>query len=193
MSAIGTIEGMSSIPTVTNNLLQQKIIKQESIGIFYAATPDDSKDLANSELTFGGIDKSKITTPMKYVPITKTSPANRYWGINQTIMNNCAGIVDTGTTLIMLASDTFNKYMKATGAVMDRTTGLLCVTAEQYEDMKSMEFNIGGTMYELTPNTQIWPQAMNTMLGGDAKKVYLVFADMGQPSGTGLDFISVSD
>ena len=31
---------------------------------------------------------------------------------------------------------------------------------------------------------------MNTMLGGDEGKIYLVFADMGQPSGQGLDFIS---
>ncbi|KAL0069104.1 hypothetical protein AAF712_003790 [Marasmius tenuissimus] len=123
----GTVEGMPSVPTITDNLLKQNIITQESIGIFYAPTPADSKDLANGEMTFGGVDESKITTPMKYVPITKTSLANKYWGIDQTIkyngeviMNNCAGIVDTGTTLIMLASDTFDKYMKATGAVMDR-------------------------------------------------------------------------
>ncbi|KAL0574946.1 hypothetical protein V5O48_007020 [Marasmius crinis-equi] len=183
----GTVDGMPSVPTVTDNLVKEGIIKQESIGIFYAPTPADSKDLANGEMTFGGVDETKITAPVKYVPITKTSPANKYWGIDQsiqyngkTIMNNNAGIVDTGTTLIMLASDTFEKYQQATGAVMDK----------QFKNMKNMEFHIGGTVYELTPNAQIWPRALNATLGGHANKIYLVFADMGQPSGTGLDFIN---
>ena len=44
-------------------------------------------------------------------PITSTSPASFYWGINQsvkygstTISSTTAGIVDTGTTLLYLAS-----------------------------------------------------------------------------------------
>jgi hypothetical protein len=45
--------------------------------------------------------------------------------------------------------------------------------------------------YELTPNAQIWPRALNSMLGGTAGKIYLVVADMGSPSGSGLDFIGL--
>ena len=44
-------------------------------------------------------------------PATTTSPANEYWGINEsikygstTILSTTAGIVDTGTTLILLAT-----------------------------------------------------------------------------------------
>ncbi|KAG7088153.1 hypothetical protein E1B28_012174 [Marasmius oreades] len=192
-----TVKDMPSVPTITDNMLSQGIIKTESIGIFFAPTPDKSQNLANGELTFGAVDESKIITPMKYVPITKTSPANRYWGIDQTIkydgseiMSKSAGIVDTGTTLIMLATDTLEKYKNATGAVFDRATGLLTVTDEQFKEMKSMEFHIGGTTYELTPNGQIWPRAMNASVGGRADTIYLVFADMGQPSGSGLDFIN---
>ncbi|KAF9262866.1 acid protease [Marasmius fiardii PR-910] len=193
----GTVDNMVDVPTITNNMRGQGIIETESIGIYYAPTPADSTGLANGELTFGGVDEKKITTPVKYVPVTKTFPASRYWGINQTIkydgnaiMNHCAGIVDTGTTLIMLATDTFEKYRKATGATMDSNTGLLCVTAEQFKNMKNLEFHIGENTYELTPNAQIWPRAMNEMLGGAANKIYLVFADIGQPCGSGLDFIN---
>jgi hypothetical protein len=47
--------------------------------------------------------------------ITTTYPANRYWGLNQSIryddstpiLDNAAGIVDVGTTLILLAMGTF--------------------------------------------------------------------------------------
>lgn len=49
---------------------------------------------------------------------------------------------------------------------------------------------IGGTTFELTANAQIWPRSQNSELGGDADSIYLVVADMGSQSGSGLDFIS---
>jgi hypothetical protein len=48
----------------------------------------------------------------------------------------------------------------------------------------------GGVTYELTANAQIWPRSQNSQLGGDENSIYLVVADMGSPSGQGLDFIS---
>ena len=49
---------------------------------------------------------------------------------------------------------------------------------------------IGGTTYELTANAQIWPRSQNSVLGGDEGKIYLIVADIGTPSGQGLDFIN---
>lgn len=34
------------------------------------------------------------------------------------------GIVDTGTTLILIASDAYSTYVSATGGVLDSATGL---------------------------------------------------------------------
>ena len=73
---------------------------------------------------------------------------------------------------------------------MRRTTGLLTLTQSQFANLKSLFFNIGGVSYELTPNAQIWPRALNSTLGGDASKIYLIVSDLGSPSGQGLDFIS---
>ena len=63
---------------------------------------------------------------LNYVPITQQSPANKYWGIDQTIsygkdnvILQSAGIVDTGTTLLLLATDVFQAYQNATGSVLD--------------------------------------------------------------------------
>jgi saccharopepsin len=64
------------------------------------------------ELTFGGVDNSKITTAVAYVPITKSSPASEYWGIDQSVTYGStsiltgSGIVDTGTTLVLLSTST---------------------------------------------------------------------------------------
>lgn len=135
---------------------------------------------------------------MSFVPITSTSPASQYWGIDQelsygqdtTLLSGSAGIVDTGTTLLLIATDAFQAYQKATGAKLDNTTGLLTITEAQFENLQSLFFNIGGTSFELTPNAQIWPRALNSTIGGEEGKIYLVASDLGNQSGQGLDFIS---
>lgn len=117
----------SSVPTVTDNLLSQGTITTESIGISYV--PTTSADAVNGELTFGGTDSSKFTGTINDVPLTQTSPASSYWGIDQTItygqdgttvLDSTAGIVDTGTTLLMIATDAFQAYQQATGATLDQ-------------------------------------------------------------------------
>jgi len=192
----GTLVGAPSVPTVIDNLFNQGIIQTETIGISYA--PSSQSGVVNGELTFGGVDNSKFTGNIEYVPITTVSPANKYWGINQsitygnntTILNPTAGIVDTGTTLLLIATDAFQAYQQATGATLDSVTGNLTVTQEQFNNMQSLFFNIGNSKFELTPNAQIWPRALNGMLGGNADAIYLVVGDIGSNSGSGLDFIN---
>lgn len=71
---------------------------------------------------------------------------------------------------------------------MDYNTGLLALTSEQYANLKALTFNIGGTSYDLTPNAQIWPRALNEEIGGNSSGIYLMVGDIGTPSGQGLDF-----
>ncbi|KAL1741011.1 acid protease [Schizophyllum fasciatum] len=192
----GTVASTSSVPTVTDNLYEQGTIPTESIGIFYQPTTS-STSVANGELTFGGTDDDRFTGQIVYSPITSTSPASNYWGIDQTvtygestaIMNSLAGIVDTGTTLLLIATDAFQAYQKAAGASLDDSTGLLTITEAQYDSLKSLFFQIGDTTFEFTPNAQIWPRNLNSLLGGEEGKIYLITSDMGSKSGQGLDFI----
>jgi len=101
----GTVSGVDSVPTVTDNLYSKGTIGTEALGVYFA--PGGSA----GELTFGGFDSSKTTSSVNYVPLTTTSPSSYYWGIDQsitygssTILSATAGIVDTGTTLILIAS-----------------------------------------------------------------------------------------
>ncbi|KAF8843381.1 acid protease [Paxillus ammoniavirescens] len=192
----GTVSNTPEVPTVTDNLYAQGTIPSDSLGIFYE--PSSTEGTVNGELTFGGTDNTKYTGEINFVPLTTTSPASNYWGIDQsvtygngtTILNSTAGIVDTGTTLLLLATDAFQSYQQATGATLDQTTGLLTITEQQYEQLQSLYFNIGGITYELTPNAQIWPRALNSTLGGQESQIYLITSDLGSPSGSGLDFIN---
>lgn len=104
----GAVSNTSTVPTVSDNLLAQGAISQEVLGINFVPS---SESTSNGELTFGGYDDSVITGPVNYVPLTATTPACHYWGFNQsisygntTILSSTAGIVDTGTTLILIAS-----------------------------------------------------------------------------------------
>lgn len=186
---------------MTDNLFEQGTIPSNSIGISYVPTTSDSPDsevLVNGELTFGGLDSDKYSGEITFAPITSTSPASNYWGIDQKvtygddtlILDTTAGIVDTGTTLIYLASDAFSAYQQATGASLDESTGLLKLTSDQYDNLQSLFFEINGTTFELTKNAQIWPRSLNSTLGGDEDAIYLVAADNGTDSGSGLDFIN---
>ncbi|KAG2038405.1 aspartic peptidase domain-containing protein [Suillus americanus] len=187
----GTVSNVDLVPTVTDNLYSKGTISTEALGVYFV--PGGGA----GELTFGGFDSSKTTSSVNYVPLTTTSPSSIYWGIDQsitygnsTILSATAGIVDTGTTLIFIATDAFNKYQSATGATLDRNTGFLMITSDQYANLQTLNFNIGGTSYGLTPNSQIWPRSLNTNIGGSSDNIYLVVNDIGSNSGTGLDFVN---
>ncbi|KAH9847941.1 acid protease [Lenzites betulinus] len=193
----GTVSSQQPVPTVTDNLFAQGTIANDSIGIFYQPTTESGG--LNGELTFGSVDTSKTTSDVSFVPITSTSPASQYWGIDQdlsygsdgtSLLNGSAGIVDTGTTLLLLATDAFQAYQRATGATLDNETGLLTLTEAQFDNLESLFFNIGGTVFEFTANAQIWPRALNSTIGGEEGKIYLVASDLGSQSGQGLDFIN---
>ncbi|KAF8628655.1 hypothetical protein AX15_003786 [Amanita polypyramis BW_CC] len=194
---MGTVSGSPSVPTVTDKLYSLGIIPTELIGISYVPTTQVG-ETANGELTFGAVDSAKYTGEIEYIPITQSSPANKYWGIDQsisygdgtTILSMTAGIVDTGTTLLLLATDSFQAYQQATGAAIDSASGLLTITQAEYNNLQSLFFNIGSTTFELTANAQIWPRALNSIIGGDPNKIYLVVGDLGSNSGSGLDFIN---
>lgn len=104
----GTLDtGNTEIPTVLDNLLSQEKISEEVLGIYFEPVSDSK----GGELTFGGVDESATVGPVIYVPLTTTSPASKFWGIDQsikygdnTLLSSTAGIVDTGTTLILIAS-----------------------------------------------------------------------------------------
>ncbi|EIN11545.1 acid protease [Punctularia strigosozonata HHB-11173 SS5] len=189
-----TLDG-EEVPTVTQNLFNQGTITSNIVSVFFA--PSNEEESTNGQLTFGGVDTSKATSDITFVPITSTSPANEFWGIDEsisfggtTILPTTAGIVDTGTTLVLIATDAFNTYTTATGATLDENTGLLRITPAQFANLQPLDFNIGGETFTLTPNAQAFPRALNTDIGGTNDFVYLIVNDIGSDLGEGLDFIN---
>ncbi|KAG5651286.1 hypothetical protein H0H81_009203 [Sphagnurus paluster] len=196
----GSFSGDEYTDTVT--ITPSLVIKGQSIGVASQAKGFDGVDgvlgIGPANLTQGGVDKSKYTGSINYTPLTTTAPASHFWGINQSIrygpstniLSNTAGIVDTLTTLLLLATDAYDRYRAATGAVLDSATGLLRITPAQYKNLKSLFFTTNGVTYEFVPNAQLWPRSLNLDIGGKVGDIYLIVADFGTPSGEGLDFIN---
>lgn len=181
----GTVSGESTVPTVSDNLFSEGAISTEVIGISYNPTSSDS--IANGELTFGGTDASKYTGAITYTPLTTSSSADEYWGISQSLsygssgtslLKNEPGIVDTGTTLLLISTAAYIEYILNTGASPDETTGLLKISSSNYSKLKSLYFTIGGTTFEFTANAQTWPRALNAAIGGSTSAIYLVVGDV---------------
>jgi cathepsin E len=196
---LGTLSPATNdlIPTVTDNLFSQGTLTNNEIGVSF--NPTTQVEIVNGELTWGGTDSTKFTGNISFAPITSTFPSSVFWGIDQSItygtaarniLSSTAGIVDTGTTLILLASNAITQYRAATGAVPDANTGLLRLTRAQFANLQSLFFHVNGVNYELTANGQIWPRALNTAIGGSNNFVYLIVADLGTPSGQGFDFVN---
>ncbi|KAG9319076.1 hypothetical protein KVV02_004848 [Mortierella alpina] len=179
----------------------QDIIDAQVFGISFEPITSSNGTQMNGEISFGGVDPSKFTGNITYTPITSTSPASEYWGIDahatygteadsgKMILSSTAGIVDSGTTLLLLASDAYKRFVAATGAVHDDTTGLLSLTSSQFDKLQSLFFHIGGTTFEMPPNALIWPRSLNTLIGGRSERIYLIVQDLKTLSGQGLDFI----
>lgn len=89
-----------------------------------------------------------------------------------------------------MSTDAFSKYQAATGGFLDYSTGLLAISPAQYSALKPLTFKIGGKSFDLSPNAQIWPRSLNSMIGGTSDLIYLIVGDIGTPSGSGLDFIN---
>jgi hypothetical protein len=98
------------------------------------------------------------------------------------------GVLYSNKTLLIFFSDAFEKYQSATGGTLDANTGLLRITSDQYAQLSSLYFTVGGVTYELTANGQIWPRSLNSAIGGTTDGIYLVVADSETASGSGLDF-----
>ncbi|KAF9232849.1 aspartic peptidase domain-containing protein [Melanogaster broomeanus] len=129
-----------------DDLLSQGTIFYEVLGIYLAPTISLSDD--SGEPAFGDYDNSVTTSDVNYVFLSMTFPASTFWGINQSIsyggtttLSQTAGIIDTGTTLILPAvhcKDAFQTYQQATGGIMDHNTGLLSITASQNDNLQSL-------------------------------------------------------
>ncbi|GAA97920.1 hypothetical protein E5Q_04600 [Mixia osmundae IAM 14324] len=182
-----------TIPTLMDNLLSQGIISQPYLSV--AMQPGNKVDAQNTRVTFGAIDNDSFVGELNFVPITKAPQAGRFWGVDLSVAvgtarvcNNAPVIIDTGTSIALLASDYFSVYQKAVGGKVDARSGLLAVKRSA---LQSLALTFGKSTYTLSAEAQVFPSELNSMLGvlPTGFDAWGIMGSLGTPSGSGLDGI----
>jgi len=104
------------IPTPFEAMIQQGLLDEP---VFAFSLP--STDGASGELTFGGVDKSKFSGELVYVPLS----AETYWQVSlesakfggeSLVTGPSKAIVDSGTSMLVGPKDAVTKIAQAAGA-----------------------------------------------------------------------------
>ena len=198
---------VEAIPTVIDNLFEQGKIQQRILSISFdrmSATlkrPDYNREF-HGVLTFGGIDPSRHTGNITYVPIPRDKPSDKHWSFEQkitygsrdedrvVILENGIGVIDTGSSVVHLTPESFSAYRSATHADFDWYSKLLSLPPDAKKNLKSLFFEIGGRSFEIPPEEQVWPQKLNDVAGGPAEDSYLAFIEMLSDNGVGISLIN---
>ncbi|EIW85626.1 aspartic proteinase precursor [Coniophora puteana RWD-64-598 SS2] len=183
--------------SVMDTAVYQTKITNNILGISFA--PSTNYTQYNGEIGYGDIDTELFNGDITYTPLTTTLPAAKYWGINiisstygttPVFTESSAGIVDTGTTQVLLADDFFANYISAIpGAHIDNSTGLLVIPSSSVAGIEPLDFTIGGTSLTLSPDAQLIPQNRSAAWGGKPGVQYGAVGSLGRASGEGLDFV----
>lgn len=128
---------------------QQHLFQQCLFSVYLRRMPGE---LYGGEITFGGIDESRYTGDVHYVPLSRVG----YWQFemssvsvgNRQIAKKIEVILDTGTSLILMPIDIFNELQTAMGALVENgTRGISC----QGENLQDIHFHIGEKKFTFTP------------------------------------------
>ncbi|KAF8317958.1 putative aspartic protease [Clavulina sp. PMI_390] len=180
----GTVSGLSTVPTFTDNLYSSGAISTETLGVYFAPESGSDTDDANGELTLGGVDTSKYTGTLTYFSKSTTSPYSYYWGIatagltygSTSLESSANAIVDTGTTLIYIPTSAYNKFLSAAGGTTDSSTGL---ARFKTKPTSNFTIKIGSVSYALTPAQYLVPTAQYSYYGLSSSYSYAWINDGG--------------
>ncbi|KAG2353487.1 aspartic peptidase A1 [Suillus spraguei] len=181
------------LTTITERLWVQDSIVYPFVGLFFKPSTVDHDD--SGKLVFGDDHPGFNIGNIGYTFLTNTMPASTHWGFDQRIVYGnteilqlTAGVVDSATTFIRIASDAYDRYETLTRANYDPRTGMLSITTKQYDALWPLQFHIGGQIYNLSPNGQIWPRWLNYKILGTDGGIYLIIKSLSRPTGSGIDF-----
>jgi hypothetical protein len=146
-----TIESVSGVQTFMDNAIAAGVLSQPVVSVFLP-----SQRLFNGqggEYLFGAIDNTKYTGSLTYVPVSQEG----YWQIaidditagGQDLGQSSQGIVDTGTTLIIVSDDAAQAiHNTINGATNDPNNGWL-VPCSLTSSTDSISFTMAGTPFNV--------------------------------------------
>ena len=64
------------------------------------------------------------------------------------------------------------------------------IHSNQYKKLQPLFINILDRTYEFNANAQIWPRALNSLIGGNDSFIYLIINDLGEDLSKEMSFVA---
>ncbi|KAF7730837.1 Type I transmembrane sorting receptor [Apophysomyces ossiformis] len=170
--AFDTLTSVAGIKTPVDNLISQGLISKPIFGVFLGKESTGG----GGEYVFGGYDESHIGGPLTTVPIDNS---DGFWGITidsttvggKRISGSFSGILDTGTTLLILPTDVLHEVAAAYNA-KDVGQGTYTISCD-VSKLEPLKFSLAGTEFEVPSESLIFEKQGNTCYasfsdGGDS-------------------------
>jgi len=177
---------VDGLEPIFQDAVDQKLVKEAKFA-FWLGHESTEGELAG-EITFGGVDDSKYTGEISYVPVTKKG----YWQFNldkitvdgKEVSKGGSAISDTGTSLILGPSSEIDKLAKGLGGVYDPAEGIYKVDCDA-KDLPDVVFTINKKELAVTSKSYLLPPSVGYK-GQKSDKCILGFAGF---DGAPIDWI----
>lgn len=146
-----TIESVSGVKTFMDNAIAAGLLSQPVISVFLPSVRRNGG--VGGEYLFGGIDSSKYSGSLTYVPVTKQG----YWQVliqdasynGASLGQTSQGIIDTGTTLVIVSDAAATAiHEEIPGSINDPNNGWL-VPCSVSLSTANVGFAMGGKTFNV--------------------------------------------
>ena len=144
------------VKTIFNEMVDQKVIMEP---VFSVYLQKDGNGTSGGEIIFGGIDKTKYTGDLTYVPVS----GERYWQFTldgfmlddeEACDGGCEAVADTGRSWIIGPTQAVEMLHVKIGA-KKQYNGQYAVNCSTVGSLPSINFGIGGKKFEMTGHDYI--------------------------------------
>lgn len=173
-----SITTVSGIKTPVDNLISQGLITSPVFGVYLGKASKNG----GGEYLFGGSDSSKYTGTLKTVPVSKSQG---YWGVTvsslkvgtTSVGTSFSGILDTGTTLLLLTESIAKKVAAQYGAT-DNGDGTFIISCDS-SNFKPLVFTLNGNTFNVPADSIIFEKDGNTCFASFAYSSGMSFSILG--------------
>ncbi|KAI9266568.1 aspartic peptidase domain-containing protein [Phascolomyces articulosus] len=197
--------------TPMENLVKQKAVERNMFSVYFQPVRDHKDiDHAGGKLALGGLlPEDSYEGEIQWVPQVLDDMYGDYWAIgldsvqvgNTVIKNDngktgskrkqAVGIVDTGTTMIVLKPSIAKNIIEGMSLVkFNETLSLYTVPCNKVKSLPSIDFHFpNGVQLSLSPDQYTVPEWQLVYWGASDCPVYIVSETLGEEDQSGLDFI----
>jgi len=168
------VTGFNTTPTFVETLVAQKQISASVFGIYITPVGQDGTPEGTGEITFGGIDQSKIQGSVVWVP--QNAPVNMHWEFNvssfsfgtvsvtgPTYARTDTGLLDFGLPFNTFFDmrDAYNGTIISDGSALH---SLLAFNSSMTPFLPNIDITIGSETFSIPPSRYTVPREAYSML-----------------------------